>query len=98
VSERMEVEFRPDDAFADTILDEVVIQGAQTVHAEMMSDSALWIGISNAAGHLVHVNIWAERKGGKTVLRMRGEDQGVHPPRPLPPGWMTVVPERPKEG
>lgn len=83
VSDLMHLDFRPDEGSDASILDEFVITGAHGIHAEMMNDKHLWIGIENEAGHLVHVNIRAERKGGKTVLRMRAEDQGVHPRKVL---------------
>lgn len=73
--DRMEVEFRPDGQPDPTILDEVVITGAHTFHAEMMGDDHLWIGISNEAGHLVHVNVRVERKGRKAAIVMRGAEQ-----------------------
>lgn len=72
---RMETELRTDHQPDRTHLDEVVVKGCTAFHAEMMSGTSLWIGLSDAAGGLLHVWIEASRKGG-TVLRMTAEDRG----------------------
>lgn len=81
----MKVELRPDtDAAREIgtlpILDEAVIQGAYLVHAEMMTDQTLWIGIDGADGHRVSLTASVARVQGKYVLQLRGEDEGKASP------------------
>jgi hypothetical protein len=75
----MRVELRPD-PMADNrpntlpVLDEAVIEGACSVHAEMMSDTGLHIAIQGADEHWVSLYVSIHRVRGRQVLQLRGEE------------------------
>lgn len=75
-AEAMRTELRPFATSEGEGLDEVVINGATTVHAETMSDTALWIGISDQHGGLVHVWANAVRRKGRLAIVMTATDEG----------------------
>jgi hypothetical protein len=75
----MRVELRPDPEVINRshqmpILDEAVIEGACSVHAEMMDDRTLWIGVEGADGRMVTLVVGVEPR--THTLRLFGEDQG----------------------
>lgn len=91
-AEAMQTELRPFAEGEGEGLDEVVIYGSHIVHAETMSDTALWIGIHDQAGGLVHIWVNAVRRKGKIGIVMTATDEGERgtikqgsalPPSPL---------------
>ncbi len=99
------IELRPDDKGATvnglTKLDEVVCDDVRFLHAEMLGDDHLWIGINRHDGSRTSLNIRVDGQRGKRSLHLRGEqDEGparsdVILPEPPPvrsPGSVDVWP------
>lgn len=61
-------------------LDEVCLTGVAHFHLERMDDGHIWIGITDADGHTIHINL-ATRRGAYIVGRV--ENEGGWPEVPV---------------